>query len=104
MPSMVIALWSDGPAPPRRLSFPALGSTSLTPKDCNSLINCSVGREFAATCVMVCAPTRRSECGRDRGTGFHRMRGAVVENELQDLRSGVMPHRVHHALALDDEI
>ena len=48
-PSIVMALWSEGPAPPRRLSAPALGSTSRTPEDCNSLINCSGGSGHGAT-------------------------------------------------------
>ena len=30
-PAMVIALWSEGPAPPRRLGAPARVSASLTP-------------------------------------------------------------------------
>src|ERR1700712_4732313 len=38
-PSTVTALWSDGPAPPRRLAAPAVGSTSRNPKDCSSVIN-----------------------------------------------------------------
>ncbi|MNN20244.1 hypothetical protein D3C81_1335160 [compost metagenome] len=32
-PSMVTALWSDGPAPPRRLAAPARGSSRRIPTD-----------------------------------------------------------------------
>jgi hypothetical protein len=32
-PSIVTALWSEGPAPPRRLGAPALGSSSRSPSD-----------------------------------------------------------------------
>jgi hypothetical protein len=39
-PSTVTALWSDGPAPPRRLAAPAPGSASRKPKDCSSVISC----------------------------------------------------------------
>src|ERR1700760_4631322 len=42
VPSMVSALWSDGPAPPLRLATPDDGSPSRTPWDCSSLIRCSV--------------------------------------------------------------
>src|SRR5260221_11669720 len=52
-PSIVIALWSDGPAPPRRLSTPAVGSTRRTPKDCNSLINRSVGSDIGAAGAII---------------------------------------------------
>ncbi len=39
-PSTVTALWSDGPAPPRRLAAPAWGSARRRPLDCSSVINC----------------------------------------------------------------
>src|ERR1700730_17440357 len=93
MSSMVIALWSDGPAPPRRLSWPAFGSTSLTPQDCNSLINCAVGKEGCASVSIVgfigCTPDRGQGNGR-RGSDFHRARRAIVENEVEKFGAGVM--------------
>src|SRR4249920_3793960 len=39
-PSTVTALWSDGPAPPRRLATPIFGSTSRKPCDWSSVISC----------------------------------------------------------------
>src|SRR3954466_4265890 len=39
-PSTVTALWSEGPAPPRRLATPAEGLTSRNPKDWSSVISC----------------------------------------------------------------
>src|SRR5471030_1926374 len=98
-PSIVTALWSDGPAPPRRLAAPALGSTSRTPKDCNSLISTSVG----SICFIGGVPLNSlgvllEECG-----SVHRRGWAIVEIEAQKFGPGVMPHRIHHAFALDDQ-
>src|SRR3954453_11411321 len=94
MPSMVIALWSEGPAPPRRLSWPTFGSTRRTPQDCNSLINCSVGiavdLAFGIVCIMRRAPIRLFGCGLRPGHGLHRPRRAIVENKLEQLGAGVV--------------
>jgi len=54
-PSMVTALWSDGPAPPRRLDAPACGSSSRNPKDCSSVISCRLLFERVGV-LMGCAP------------------------------------------------
>src|SRR5580704_11660863 len=102
MPSMVRALWSDGPAPPRRLSWPALGSTSRTPQDCNSLINCAVGMAVGTVGFIRCTPGRWG--GRRGGSPkLHRSRRAIIENEMKEFGPGIMADRVHHPLALDDE-
>src|SRR3954466_14437017 len=54
-PSTVTALWSEGPAPPRRLATPAEGSTSRNPKDWSSVISCRLSCccVFAVVVVVV---------------------------------------------------
>ncbi len=49
-PSMVTALWSDGPAPPRRLATlaPAPGSARRKPVDCSSVINCRLTADMVS--------------------------------------------------------
>src|SRR5271170_2778272 len=104
MPSMVIALWSDGPAPPRRLSWPAFGSASRTPQDCNSLISCAVGMALAVVGFIGRARVRSflHEFLEGRGClrrhNLHGMRRPVVEDEMEQFRAGVMADRIHHPL------
>src|SRR5271154_2830167 len=83
-PSMVIGMWSEGPAPPRRLSPPALGSTRRTPKDCNSLISCSVGIGFGVSEARIGFIGCSSGSERRRGMGYvHGRGGAVVPQQRQ---------------------
>src|ERR1700759_4089541 len=92
-PSTVMALWSDGPAPPRRLATPAFGSTSLMPWDCSSLIRRSV-RGFGSGSDgggILVAPM---------GGCLHGKGGAVGEERAQQFGAGGVPDRVHHPLAL----
>src|SRR3954468_24800310 len=111
MPSTVMALWSDGPAPPRRLSAPTLGSTSRTPKDCSSFINFSAGiRSSAGKTVRTIGfiglvPGFEWHEGRStlRGYSAHGGGLSVVEVEAEEFRPGIMSHRVHHSLTLDDQ-
>src|SRR5271154_1177769 len=103
MPSMVIALWSDGPAPPRRLSCPAFGSTSRTPQDCNSLISCAVGMALGVVNFIGRIPIWYVVNGARQGFGQHWLRGTIVEHELEKLGTGIVADRVHHPLALDDQ-
>src|ERR1700712_2931678 len=104
-PSTVTALWSDGPAPPRRLATPALGepgSASRNPKDCSSVISCRLSGDSGGFGVSVggfmgIAP------GSD---GVHRGRGGggtVVDRQAQQLGPRVVADRVHHSLALGDQ-
>src|SRR5580658_1275895 len=105
MPSMVIALWSEGPAPPRRLSWPAVGSTSRTPQVCNSLISCAVGIGLAVVSFIGRTPICWFVDGPRplQGSDLHGVRGVIVEDEMQEFGTGVMADRIHHPLALDDE-
>src|ERR1700761_53728 len=93
---MVSALWSDGPAPPRRLSSPAFGSTSRTPKVCNSLISSSVGR------VMGLSIGNWVLNGR-RGFKTERFGWAGVQRDVDQFGPRIMADGVHHALALHDQ-
>src|SRR5580700_5676393 len=90
-PSTIIALWSDGPAPPRRLSTPALGSRIRAPKVWSSLISRSVVR------------LKRVSPGFGLVRQMQWPRRARIEVEADQLRPGVMADRVHHPLALDDQ-
>src|SRR5271168_2960675 len=104
-PSMVIGMWSEGPAPPRRLSPPALGSTRRTPKDCNSLISCSVGIGFGCSCTRI-GFIGLSSGGGEGWCGVRQMerdRRAIVPQQRQQFGPCVVADRVHHALALDDQ-
>src|SRR5271163_3277502 len=105
MPSSVIALWSDGPAPPRRLSCPTLGSTSRTPQDCNSLISCAVGIALGIVGFIGRVPIRSFVDGiRSRHRyNLHGVRGTIIENKMKKLGPSIVANRIHHPLALDDE-
>src|SRR6218665_1667753 len=100
-PSMVTALWSDGPAPPRRLAAPFFaaspGSASRNPKDCNSVMSCWLCVEGFG--FMGHAPW---------GSGWnvhcmHRGGRCVVDGKAQQLGPRVVTDRVHHPFALGDE-
>src|ERR1700733_1482244 len=97
MPSTVTALGSDGPAPPRRLSTPAFGSASRTPKLCNSLISCSVGRLMAVSFGGKRRLERTLRCEMQR-TGR-----TLIELDADEFGTRVMADGIHHSLALDDE-
>src|SRR5437899_2167641 len=99
-PSTVTALWSLGPAPPLRLAAPALGSTSRSPKDCNSVIS---WRFMGRVWFMVVAPGsgKRSCIGLRHAQHGHG--GPVVEQQAQQLGPGVVTDRIHHAFALGDQ-
>src|SRR3954471_24006319 len=98
-------MWSDGPAPPRRLSPPVRGSTRRTPKDCNSLISRSVGivvGETLGSCwasigfIGLC-----SRAGEGCRIGrVQRRGGAVVPQQRQQFGARVVADRIHHPLAL----
>src|SRR3954452_19760110 len=94
-PSTVTALWSDGPAPPRRLAAPAEGSTSRHPKDCNSVISWRL--EGLVGVVMVGASVGGVGC-RNRGACRHREGGgggSVVDGEAQQFGPRVVADRIH---------
>src|SRR4051795_4413893 len=79
-PSTVTALWSDGPAPPRRLATPPFGdagSASRNPKDCSSVISWRVCGDSARVGSVVVVMGRAPE----RVVGHRRggERGAVVD-------------------------
>src|SRR5271156_2215838 len=104
-PAIVIALWSEGPAPPRRLSQPAPGSASLTPCDCKALINCSIGSAKCGSGFII-GSSKIWEGERDemrRRRCLQRACDAVVEFEMHEFGARVMADRIHHAFALDDE-
>src|ERR1700733_12618862 len=104
-PATVIALWSEGPAPPRRLLQPALGSASLTPCDCKALINCSIGIAVAASGFIIGSPgAGEGKGGKLRHSGaLQGRRGSIVEIEVEEFGAGIVTDRIHHPLALDDE-
>src|ERR1700744_3878316 len=97
-PSSVSALWSEGPAPPRRLSAPALGSTSRAPKVCSSLTSCSVCIALDIVWDIEGTPWLGGD-GEGR-RGAHWRRRLVIEDQAEQFRPGIVPHRIHHPLAL----
>src|SRR5437879_5005620 len=100
-PSTVTALWSDGPAPPRRLAAPAAGSSRRSPTDCSSVRSSVTDNRLEAGVIslefMVGAPVVVGECG---GHGRCCRRRPVVDGKAEQFRPGVVPHRIHHSLAL----
>ncbi len=87
-PAMVIALWSDGPAPPRRPSAPAPASASRRPSDCSSVISVRArsaegGVGIGRVWFMEVLPGRCGLVGAASGR-------LVAQDQLQQLRPGVV--------------
>src|ERR1700712_5075150 len=120
-PATVAALWSDGPAPPRRVGTPARWSATRTPLDCSSAISARVGADKGRVLLMEqrLRALARRVCVIARGYG-NRLRGTLrlrlgtryragdlgrsrVDQQTKQLGPRVVTDRVHHALALDDQ-
>ena len=70
-PSTVTALWSDGPAPPRRLGAPAFGSASRKPYDCSSVISCRLEASGVVIVLNVSTYVLVVKLGHDSFTTAH---------------------------------
>ena len=108
MPSTVIALWSEGPAPPRRLSTPGLRISQPHPEGLQ-LVD-QLRRSACGDCGVAASSARRSHSPLvDRRSGHAARsisigaRRTIIENEAEKLGPRIMADRIHHPLALDDE-
>src|ERR1700710_671582 len=97
---MVMALWSEGPAPPRRPETPRSESASRKPSDWRSVIRLRLVEGTNFTGVMVCI--RVAPGGGLAGSGQRRLR-RVAQHEAEQFGPRVMADAVHHPLALDDQ-